>query len=181
MPTSSRLGRQLAQLLSVLNGAGVSYALIGGIALSPHGVIRGTADIDLLLEADDSAAVDAALAKLGYHCQHRSSDAGNYVRDDERVDLLYAHRPIARRLLATAIGRSTPFGHLRVVSAEGLVGLKLQALVNNPRRTQALEDIRALLKANRGSIDTRELREYFRLFDRETLLDELLGELDSDI
>ncbi len=178
MPAASRLGQQLEQLLAVLNGAGVSYALIGGLALSPHGVIRGTADIDLLLDARDGAAVDTALTKLGYHCEHRSDDAGNYVRDDQRVDLLYAHRPIARRLLAAAADRATPFGRLRVVSAEGLIGLKLQALANNPRRTQDLADIRALMKANRDRLDTSELREYFRLFDRDTLLDDLLDELD---
>jgi hypothetical protein len=90
--------------------------------------------------------------------------------------LLYAHRPIALRLLAAAAGRATPFGHLRVVSAEGLIGLKLQALVNNPRRTQDLADIRALLQANRDRLDFNEVREYFRLFGREPLLGELLDD-----
>ncbi len=180
MPPASRLGQQLAQLLEVLNGAGVSYALIGGLALSPHGVIRGTTDVDLLLEATDGDAVDAALAKLGYDCLHRSVDAGNYARNDQRVDLLYAHRPIARRLLAAAAGHLTPFGHLRVISAEGLIGLKVQALANNPRRTQDLADIRALLQANRDRLDFNEVREYFRLFDRDALLDDLLSELDRD-
>jgi hypothetical protein len=63
-----------------------------------------------------------------------------------------------------------------VVSAEGLIGFKLQALTNDPRRTQDLEDIRALLRANRQTLDQTEVREYFRLFGRESLLDELLHE-----
>jgi hypothetical protein len=178
MPPASRLGKQLEQLLVALNDAGMSYALIGGLALSTHGVVRGTADIDLLLEASQGEELAMALARLGYHCLHRSADAGNYARDDQRVDLLYAHRPVARRLLAAAKERPTPFGRLRVISAEGLIGFKLQALVNDPRRTQDLEDIRALLKSNRGHLDIGELREYFRLFDREAQLDELLSELD---
>ena len=120
------------------------------------------------------------LAKLGYDCLHRSVDAGNYARNEQRVDLLYAHRPIARRLLAAAAGHLTPFGHLRVISAEGLIGLKVQALANNPRRTQDLADIRALLQANRDRLDFNEVREYFRLFDRDALLDDLLSELDRD-
>jgi hypothetical protein len=37
---------------------------------------------------------------------------------------------------------------LKVVSAEGLVGFKLQAFVNDPSRTRDLEDIRALVRAN---------------------------------
>ncbi len=63
---------------------------------------------------------------------------------------------------------------LRVVSTEGLIGFKLQGIANDPRRTQDLEDIRALLRANRSKLDVAEVREYFRLFDKESLLDELL-------
>lgn len=100
----------------------------------------------------------------------------NYLRDDERVDLLFASRPIARRLLADAEEYKTPFGVLRVISTEGLIGFKLQGWVNDPRRTQDLEDIRALLRANRATLNLEELREYFRLFGREPVLDELLNE-----
>lgn len=149
----------------------------GSLALSPHGVVRGTADIDLLVDGNVGDQVDAALRKLGYHCQYRSAEAGNYLRQDQRVDLIYAHRPIARRLLGAAIERPTPFGPMRIISAEGLIGLKLQALVNDPRRTQDREDIRGLLRANRDTLDMSEVREYFRLFDRERELDSLLHEL----
>ena len=102
--------------------------------------------------------------------------AANYARRDERVDFIYASRPIARRLLAGAAALETTLCALRVVSAEGLIGFKLQGWVNDPGRTRDLEDIRALLRANRGTLDIDELREYFRLFDRESLLDDLLRE-----
>ena len=49
--------------------------------------------------------------------------------------------------------------------------------MNNPRRTQYLEDIRALLRANRDTLDLTETRTYFRMFDREDLLEEILSEL----
>jgi hypothetical protein len=52
---------------------------------------------------------------------HRSADAANYARGDERVDFLYASRPIARRLLATAAELDGALGKLRIVSAEGLI------------------------------------------------------------
>ena len=71
----------------------------------------------------------------------------------------------------------TSFGKLRIVSTEGLIGFKLQAIANNPRRTRDMEDIRALMHENRDSLDQDELREYFRLFGREALLDELLKEI----
>jgi hypothetical protein len=68
----------------------------------------------------------------------------------------------------------TTFGEVRVVSTEGLIGLKLQDFVNNPRRTQDLEDIKALIAANRQALKMDEVGEYFRLFNRETLLEEIL-------
>lgn len=170
----SRLGRQIEEVLLGLNRIGASCALIGGLALASHKVIRATQDIDLLAEAEQADEIDRELGRLGYRCIHRSADAGNYLRGDERVDLLYASRPIARRLLAAAAERTTPFGSLRVISLEGLIGFKLQGFVNDPRRTQDLEDIRALVRANQGALDLEELRGYFRLFDREQLLDEIL-------
>ena len=64
-----------------------------------------------------------------------------------------------------------------MISTEGLIGFKLQGLVNDPRSTQDLEDIRALLRANRVGLDLTEVREYFHLFNRDSLLDELLKEI----
>ncbi len=154
------------------------FALIGGLALASHKVVRATADVDLLVDATASDRVHAVLLALGYRCAHRSEDAANYLRDDERVDFLYARRPIAHRLLEHAALRQTSFGPLHVVSPEGLIGFKLQALANDPRRTQDLEDIRALLRANGASLNLDEVREYFRLFGREDALAELLNEQD---
>lgn len=176
MPPASRLGKQIAEVAAALTAARVRFALIGGLALASHKVVRATQDVDLLTDADKADEIEAELSKLGYRCLHRSADAANYVRGDERLDFLYAHRPIARRLLADAIELRTPLGELRVVSAEGLIGFKLQGLVNDPRRTQDLEDIRALLRANRATLDMGQVRGYFRLFERESLLDELLRE-----
>lgn len=170
----SRLGAQLQEVLEALQRAKARHALIGGLALASHNVVRATQDIDLLVDLALADAVEAELVKLGYRQLHRSLDAANYQRNDERVDLLYAHRPLALRLLAEARQVQTSLGSIHVISAEGLIGFKLQGLVNDPRRTQDLEDIRALVKANRGRLNLQDIREYFRLFDRERLLDELL-------
>lgn len=178
MTPISRLGRQIAELASALNAIGARFALIGGLALASHKVVRATQDVDLLIDADSAEAIEAELTRLGYRRLHRSADAGNYVRGDERVDLLFASRPIARRLLADARALRTSLGELRVVSAEGLIGFKLQGFVNDPHRTRDLEDIRALLRANRATLDMKEVHEYFRLFERAPLLDELLREID---
>jgi hypothetical protein len=175
---ASALGRQLAEIDRALHAIDVPRALIGGLALAAHHVVRATEDVDLLVDADHADAIDGAITALGYRCMHRDANAANYVRGRECVDLLFARRPIARRLLAGARRVETAIAPLRVVSAEGLIGFKVQALANDPRRTRDLEDIRSLLRENRSTLALAEVREYFRLFDREALLDELLEEAD---
>jgi len=176
MAALSRLGKQLTEVVGTLNRMGVHFALIGGLALATHRVVRATQDVDLLTDGRHADEIDSALLKLGYSCLHRSGDAGNYLRGDERLDLLYATRAVALGLLAEASEVVTAFGALHVVSAEGLIAFKLQGWVNNPRRGQDLEDIRALIRANRATLNLAEVREYFSLFKRETLLEELLNE-----
>lgn len=175
--TLSRLGRQIEELINALNRLGVRFALIGGLALAPYKVIRATQDVDLLTDATSAEHIDRELLSLGYHCVHRSADAGNYLRGDERVDFLYARRPAAQQLLASAAQFKTPFGDLRVVGPEGLIGFKLQGFLNDPRRTQDLEDIRALIRANCATLNMDDVRRYFRLFERESLLEEILNDI----
>ena len=170
----ARLIDQIREAVAAFVGLRTPPALIGGLALAAHQVVRATRDVDFLVDADDAERLHALLLGLGYQCIHRSEDAANYLRGDEGLDLLYAHRPEARRLLATAQERETGLGRLRVISAEGLVGFKLQGFVNDASRMRDLDDIRALLRANRGTLDMQEVRRYFALFDREPLLDELL-------
>lgn len=175
----ARLVDQIREVLAAFAGGKTSPALIGGLALAAHRVVRATQDVDFLVDADDADRLHGILLDLGYRCIHRSEDAANYVRGDEGLDLLYAHRPVARRLLDEAEERRTAMGTLRVISVEGLIAFKLQGHVNDPSRVRDMEDIRALLRANRESIDFDEVRRYFKLFDREGLLDELVAEIPS--
>ena len=127
----SNLAAQIREALSMFVRSGTEPALIGGLAVVAHQVVRATKDVDFLVEAEAADKVHAALLDLGYECLYRSEDAANYVRAAEGLDLLYAHRPLARRLLAQASERETPMGRMRIVSVEGLIGFKLQGFVND--------------------------------------------------
>jgi hypothetical protein len=170
----SNLAEQIREALLMFAHNGTEPALIGGLAVVAHQVVRATQDVDFLVEAEAAERVHQALQNLGYQCLYRSEDAANYVRASEGLDLLYAHRPLARRLLSQASERETPMGRMRIISVEGLIGFKLQGFVNDATRTRDLDDIRALLKIHRTSLDMDELREYFALFNKLELLDELL-------
>lgn len=173
-----RLVEQIKEALAAFAGIKQPPALIGGLALAAHQVIRATEDVDFLVDAGDADRLHEILVGLGYTCIHRSEEAANYARGDEGLDLLYAHRPIARRLLANAEPRDTAMGRLRVVSAEGLIAFKLQGYVNDASRVRDLDDIRALLRLHQATLDMAEVKGYFALFDRQELFDELLAQAD---
>jgi len=175
----SKLAEQIKQAVAAFTGCKTPPALIGGVALAAHEVIRATRDVDFLADGADADYIHEALTQLGYRCLHRSEDAANYRRDDEGLDLIYAHRLQSRRLLAAAKERDTALGRLRVISAEGLIGLKLQALVNDPSRLRDQDDILSLLRLHRARLNMEEVHGYFELFGRTELLDEWLTEIDG--
>jgi hypothetical protein len=157
--------------------------LIGGFALPFHGVQRATGDVDFLVEATGSDALHAALLRAGAECLHRSTDAANYAAGTSMlspVDFVYARRKRALGMLGRAKLVALRGARIRVpvVDAEALIGLKLQALINAPsRRAQDEADIRALIAARGESLNTRLLRDYYRLFGCTDELERLLAEV----
>lgn len=151
-------------------------ALIGGFALPFHGVRRTTGDVDFLVEATGADALHDALVAAGYAPLHRSEDAANYRGAATGVDVLYARRAPTRAMLERA--KPPPGGgDLAIVDVEGLIGLKLQAVVNDPtRRRQDEADIVALLTLHLDTVDRALLAEYFALFDEEDALARFLEE-----
>lgn len=169
---------QLREADPFLRVANIDYAVIGGIAVNLHGVVRATANIDVLLRAEDADAAHHVFVEHGYAPIDRREDIASYVRDGERLDVLFARRPISRELLARSTEYDMGALRLRAISVEGLIGLKVQALSDDPRRLKDLNDLVELFKAHRGRLDLDEVRAYFRLFDRERLLDDLLRATD---
>jgi hypothetical protein len=171
----SNLAEQIREALAMFARIGTEPALIGGLAVVAHQVVRATKDVNFLAEAEAADRIHDALLALGYQCLYRSEDAANYVSVTEGLDLLNAHRPLARRLLAQASERNTPMGNMRIINVEGLIGFKVQAFVNDASRSSDVDDMRALLKIHRDSINMDEVQTYFSLFNKTDLLHELLG------
>jgi predicted nucleotidyltransferase len=174
----SRLFAQLRELATALGKAEIPFALIGGFAVNAYGFMRATHDLDVMVGEEQGDALQGVLMKLGYQTLDRRSDIASYVRAPLRLDVLYARRDISRGLLA----RSTRITHgdtqVHVIPLEGLIGLKVQAFHDDPRRIRDLDDIIQLLKINRGNLNLDEVRSYFRLFDSESVLDDILRALD---
>lgn len=173
-PTQSQLIAQLREADTALRAAGIRYMLIGGIAVNIHGYLRATRDLDLMLLTEDADAAHDLFAKLGYETIDRRSDIASYVRNAARLDVVYVARSISRSLLDRS--QEAAFDDLRLpaISVEGLPGLKIQAFSDDPRRIDDLKDMIELVRLHRMDMNLEEVRSYFRLFDRERVLDDIL-------
>jgi hypothetical protein len=60
------LDQELRAIAAALEAASVTYALVGGIAVSIYTTPRATKDIDVLVAAADLEKLSAALLPLGY-------------------------------------------------------------------------------------------------------------------
>lgn len=162
---------------------GFRIALIGGFALPFHGVRRATGDVDFLIDEAGADALHETLTAAGYEALHRSADVANYRPTrpaGSGIDVLYARRGATCAMLERAM---VPAGSadVPVVDVEGLIGLKLQALVNDPRRRRQDEaDIVQLLRSNLPTLNLPLLDEYFTLFDEQDALARFLDEARQD-
>ncbi len=177
---SAQLFLQLEELLKQLEAAGIRHAAIGGLALNVHGYLRATHDLDFLIASEEEAALHETMTRLGYETLDRREDLSSYVRGQQRVDFLHARREVSRRLLAEAATVEHAGLDLRVVSPEGLLGFKIQAFDDDPRRLRDLADMLELLRLRWRELNLDEVRAYFALFSREDLLDDLLRAADPD-
>lgn len=168
----------LTNLLSAFEEESIRYALIGGYALGLWGVSRGTVDLDFLVDRDSLPALGGIMARLGYVVHHRSENVSQYMAGQTHlgsIDFLHAFRAPTQRMLASAASK-TIYGNItiKVVRVEDLIGLKVQAIANNPaRKVMDLADISSLLCIHGPTLDWQLLDDYFSLFNKEDLLAEL--------
>ena len=170
-------------LLDNFSQSKIDFAIIGGIALQIGGFMRATRDIDLLIAKEDMPAAKNIMLSLGYDLLHESQDVGNFLSKLPAlgaVDFLLAHRKYAKAMLARAKREKIFDGEysVKVVIPEDLIGLKVQSSSNDSERYhQDMADIEYLLKANYGKIDMSLVEEYFKIFDRDNELKEILGKI----
>jgi hypothetical protein len=168
----------LEKLLTAFKDQDIRYALIGGFALGTWGITRATVDIDFLVNKDDMERVHKIMTDMGYELLYHTSNVSQYVSPLKlfgEIDFLHAFRKASLHMLKRAEERKI-FNNLniKVLKPEDLIGLKIQAMANDEnRRNIELTDIEALMERFKDKMDWILIREYFRLFDFEKLLEEL--------
>lgn len=159
----------------------VHYAIIGGFALGLWGASRATIDIDFLLLIDDLPKAETILSQFAYRRVYQSENVVQYVSDLApygQVDVLLAFREISRRMLERGVSKEIDNGlSINTLIPEDLIGLKLQASVNDPSRaSKESVDIESLLEAKQRSsqsIGWELLEDYYLLFDKQNEFEQL--------
>jgi hypothetical protein len=157
----------------------IRYAAIGGFALGVLGVPRATADLDFLAHRDDLDKLHEALTALGYLRMVRTENVSQYRHTDTlwgSVDFIHAFRKFALAILARSESYPIFDGTQTVTVAdpEDVIGLKVQAMVNDPdRRSQEQADIERLMNLYGQRLDWERIHEYYDVFNLGKEADQL--------
>lgn len=160
------------RLFALLDGRGIGYVLVGGIAMLQYVAGRNTEDIDLIV----APAAIRLLPEL--KILSRDKDFGRASFEGIQVDLLFTANKLFDSV-RTRHAQTLAFGSTRVVTAtpEGLLLLKLFALPSlyrqgNTHRASIYEsDIEGLLGLDEVELDSvwSQLRPHLLASDIEEL------------
>ena len=162
----------ITRIVSRLDSANIHYALIGGLAMALRGVQRATFDADFLLLLADLETADLVLREEGYILVFHSENVSHYEKCDavlNRIDILHAFRTPSLGMLERADRIPLATGcSIPVVRVEDLIGLKIQASVNNPARALGdWSDVHRLIKHSGErslELDWELIADYLEIF-----------------
>lgn len=147
-----RLHETVRRLATRLNAEGISYALVGGMALGEHGYVRMTEDVDVLLTPEGLARFQERFVGRGYVSTHPVArafrDVESRVRIEVRVSGDYPGdgRPKPVRFPDPGVASVTS-DDLQTLSLAKVVELKLASGMTAPHRLRDLADVQELIKA----------------------------------
>jgi hypothetical protein len=160
----------------------IRYGLMGGFALGLWGTARATVDLDFLVNREDMEKVDQVMRELGYERGFKSENVSQYISRLKvygEVDFLHAFRQLSIEMLERVEEKEIFGGELKikVLRPEDLIGLKLQAIKNDPSRKEGdMADIKALASALKERLDWGLIKRYVEILDAK----DLLKEFDND-
>jgi len=132
-----KVRERLERATSVLERAGVPYAVVGGNAVAAwvsrvdEAAVRNTQDVDILLRRADLEHAKVALAEAGFVYRHAAGIDffldGAQAKARDAVRIVFAGEKVRPEQihLAPDVSESEAAGRFRVLNLESLVRLKL--------------------------------------------------------
>ncbi len=171
----------LESLLKRFEEREIRYGLMGGFALGLWGAARATVDLDFLVRREDMEKVSQIMQELGYERKFTSENVSQFISPLKlfgEVDFLHAFRQASIEMLNGAVEKEIFGGEakIKVLRPEDLIGLKLQAIKNNPsRKEQDLADVESLVSVQKSRLDWALVETYAQALDVQDLLKEIRG------
>lgn len=143
----------MERVVARLRDAEIPHAVVGGMALTLHGFVRVTGDVDILTTREGLDAVHQKLIGRGYLPQF--SGARKKVKDTKTgipVDFITAGdypgdgKPKAVQF-PDPLTNSVVIDGKRVLTLEKIIELKLASGLSNPQRLRDLGDVQHLIEA----------------------------------
>jgi hypothetical protein len=160
---SSELLAAVRTAIEALRTAGARPVLYGGLAVGVRGRERYTKDVDVIADAA-APLYPAILRELAAHGARLPERAAERLDRDGmlpvevgrvRVDLLVPADPLTESVARHASDEVFADMPVAVAQADDLIVMKLLA-----QRVQDVEDIKAMLVANRGRLDLARIRRW---------------------
>jgi len=159
---------------SILDLHNIDHALIGGLALACYGSTRATVDVDLLIHEEYKERIKDLFSENGFNLVNETLEVLQFAGIGY-VDVLLARRPISQKMLFNA-NTEGPEG-IHYLKTEDLIGLKIQAYVNDPsRELQDKADIQFLMEAVED-LDWEKIKSYADLFNQWEALNEIKSKI----
>ncbi len=161
---------------SLLQQQQIPHAMIGGLAMACYGSGRATVDLDLLIHEENKDQVKKLFLTNGFTVVNETLEVLQFAGMGY-VDIILARRPISQKILSEA-SMVGPEG-IKVVKAEDLIGLKIQAYMNDPsRELQDKADIQFLM-GNTENLDWKLIKSYADLFNQWEMMNEIKNKIKS--
>lgn len=153
------MGMFLLKVINSLEKQGVRYALVGGHAVALHGAVRGTIDLDFVIQLNEKAfkSVEQALFNIGLsprlpvnaedifrfreeYIKNRNLIAWSFFNPNNPIEIVNIIITEDLQKMKT-IHKKVAGKNIRLISIPDLISMKLKS-----NRPQDIEDIRALEK-----------------------------------
>jgi len=147
------LGATLADAIVAIEGAGIDYLLIGGLAIVALGRLRYSKDIDLLVRPEDARAALDALGAAGFETKDVNAMwIFKAFRQELQVDVIFKLRGdiyLDEEMLRRSVVETYKGSRVRIAPPEDLIVIK--ALTHDEETPRHWHDALALIA--RGGLD----------------------------
>ena len=157
---------------------GLTFVVIGGLAVIEHGYSRLTTDFDLLVSREQKEHWHGLLVDLGYELTHERETFRQYtVRAGTGwpVDLMLVNQDTFTPMLSAAKMSVIQGANLPLAALEHLLALKLHALKHSHLRRflKDFQDVVQLVSINKIDLNSPHIRDLFLKYGNSDLYDKI--------